>query len=60
MDQLPIRLAEAKLRMYEQQHVLEMLANLPEQEKNKLAAQILEIDFERIAKTLAAAAILRS
>ncbi|MGO4348152.1 UTP--glucose-1-phosphate uridylyltransferase [Paenibacillus sp. MCAF9] len=53
MDQLPIRLAEAKLRMYEQQHVLEMLANLPEQDKNKLAAQILEIDFERIAKALA-------
>ncbi|WP_235560867.1 UDPGP type 1 family protein [Bacillus sp. FJAT-28004] len=48
-----IRLAEAKLRMYEQEHVLKILARLPDQEKNILAAQIMEVDFVRLNKALA-------
>lgn len=47
-----IRLAEAKLRTYKQEHVLKVLERLTGAAKNKLAAQIEQIDFERLFKAL--------
>jgi UDP-N-acetylglucosamine/UDP-N-acetylgalactosamine diphosphorylase len=52
MEESNIRLAEAKLRAYKQEHVLKVLRNLPEAAKQKLAEQIERIDFERMFKAL--------
>ncbi|WP_169090923.1 UTP--glucose-1-phosphate uridylyltransferase [Paenibacillus sp. PL91] len=47
-----IRLAEAKLRAYKQEHVLKMLKDLPKPAQQKLIKQIDRIDFERLFKAL--------
>ncbi|OBZ13767.1 UDPGP type 1 family protein [Bacillus sp. FJAT-26390] len=48
-----MRLVEARLRAYKQEHVLKVLKNLPEPAKQKLIAQVEQIDFERLFQALA-------